>query len=106
LNLRTISSPVRSQSTDLPKAWLIARRARNGKGSKFYPVYERITAQQTELKAFQAAAKAREIRRRVLGPEHSETLESMNNLAVVYEDQRKYVQAEVLFRQTLEVKHR
>lgn len=47
-----------------------------------------------------------EIRRRVLGPEHPDTLMSINNLAVVYFDEGKYAQAEALFSQTLEIMRR
>jgi Tfp pilus assembly protein PilF len=42
----------------------------------------------------------------VLGPEHPDTLRSMNNLAVVYDDQGKYAQAEALYSQTLEIQRR
>ena len=42
-----------------------------------------------------------EIRRRVLGPEHPETLGSMLGLANAYEVQNKYVEAERLHQQTL-----
>jgi len=37
-----------------------------------------------------------EIQRRVLGPQHPETLGSMNSLANVYDDQGKYSLAEAL----------
>jgi eukaryotic-like serine/threonine-protein kinase len=47
-----------------------------------------------------------EIRRRVLGPEHPETLMSMSNLADVYEDEGKYAQAEALYSQTQEIQRR
>ena len=40
--------------------------------------------------------KVLEVRRRVLGEEHPDTLISMNNLAVLYRDQGKYAQAEPL----------
>jgi tetratricopeptide (TPR) repeat protein len=43
-----------------------------------------------------------EVRRRVLGPEHPDTLQSMNNLAVLYNKQGKHTQAEALFTQVLE----
>jgi len=44
--------------------------------------------------------------RRVLGPEHPETLLSMANLANVYESQGKFAQAEALFSQTLSIQRR
>jgi len=43
------------------------------------------------------------LRQRVLGPEHSDTLKSMRNLATVYSYDGKYAQAEVLDNQTLEI---
>jgi hypothetical protein len=46
------------------------------------------------------------MRRRVLGPEHPDTLASMNNLAAVYNDESKYPQAEALDSQALEIKRR
>jgi hypothetical protein len=44
--------------------------------------------------------------RRVLGPDHPDTLYSMSNLASVYRRQGKYAQAEALHSQTLEVRRR
>jgi tetratricopeptide (TPR) repeat protein len=44
-----------------------------------------------------------EIQRRVLGPEHPDTLLSMGNLAGAYTEDGKYAQAEALFSQTLEI---
>ena len=41
-----------------------------------------------------------EIDRRVLGPEHPETLIAMSNLANIYTSEGKYAQAEALYRQT------
>ena len=42
----------------------------------------------------------------MLGPEHPDTLASMNNLANVYRWQGKYAQAEALYSQTLEIRRR
>jgi hypothetical protein len=42
----------------------------------------------------------------VLGPEHPETLMSVENLACDYADEGKYSQAETLFAQTLEIQRR
>ena len=42
----------------------------------------------------------------MLGPEHPDTLTSMNNLAIVYYEQGKYAQAEALHSQTLEIRRR
>jgi tetratricopeptide (TPR) repeat protein len=47
-----------------------------------------------------------EIKRRVLGAEHSDTLGSMTNLAHVYDQQGKYAQAEALRSRTLEIQRR
>ena len=47
-----------------------------------------------------------EIRRRVLGPEHPDTLASMNNLASVLDHQGRYAEAEKLYRETIDVKRR
>jgi tetratricopeptide (TPR) repeat protein len=51
-------------------------------------------------------SKTLEIRRRVLGGEHPDTLGSMHNLALVYSQRGKYGQAEALFSQTVEIKRR
>jgi tetratricopeptide (TPR) repeat protein len=45
-----------------------------------------------------------EMQRRVLGPEHSNTLDSMTDLAATYAAQGMSVQAEQLFNQTLEIR--
>jgi eukaryotic-like serine/threonine-protein kinase len=64
----------------------------------------------TDLGIYRDAGKqlerALDLRRRVLGPEHPDTLKSMNSLAVVYWYGGKYPQAEDLHRQTLEIKRR
>jgi len=63
-----------------------------------------------DLGLYPEAAKQHEaaldLRRRVLGPEHLDTLISMNNLALVYTDQGKDAQAEALLSQTLEIERR
>lgn len=50
--------------------------------------------------------RALEIRRRILGEEHPDTLVSMNNLAGLFRDQREYARAEPLLETTLEVNRR
>jgi tetratricopeptide (TPR) repeat protein len=52
------------------------------------------------------SSRTSEIQRRVLGPQHSETLSSMNTLALVYQSEGKYAQAEALYSQTLEIQRR
>ena len=47
-----------------------------------------------------------EIRRRILGPEHPDTLWSMNNLAIVLGEQGKHDEARKLLEQTLEIRRR
>jgi tetratricopeptide (TPR) repeat protein len=47
-----------------------------------------------------------EIQRRVLGPEHPDTLESMSWLANIYRDEGKYPQAEALFDQVVQIARR
>ena len=47
-----------------------------------------------------------EIKRRVLGPEHPSTLDTMNSLAVDFMDQSRYAEAEKLTRETLEIQRR
>jgi tetratricopeptide (TPR) repeat protein len=49
---------------------------------------------------------ALETRRRVLGPEHPSTLNSIFNLALVYRAQGKYADAEALFNSALELERR
>ena len=44
-----------------------------------------------------------EIKQRVLGPEHPDTLDSMSGLAVVCQERSLYVEAEKLNKQTLEM---
>jgi len=64
----------------------------------------------TDLGLYPEAAKqlerALELRRRVLGLNHPDTLKSMNNLAHVYWHEGKYAQAEALDSQTLETNRR
>ncbi len=50
--------------------------------------------------------RALDLRRRVLGPDHPETLRSMINLAAVYDLEAKYAQAETLDSQSLEIQRR
>jgi eukaryotic-like serine/threonine-protein kinase len=63
-----------------------------------------------DLGLYPEAAKQHEaaldLRRRVLGPGHLDTLRSMNNLALVYADEGKYAQAETLHSQALEIERR
>jgi len=51
-------------------------------------------------------SQAVEITRRVMGPEHSFTLVSMNNLAAAYEFRGKYTEAEALFSQSVKIGQR
>src|ERR1039458_2340197 len=44
------------------------------------------------------AVRAVQVRERVLGPEHPDTLSSVNNLATLYESQGRYAEAEPLHR--------
>jgi tetratricopeptide (TPR) repeat protein len=43
------------------------------------------------------------IREKALGPEHPDVAESLNNLALLYEVQGKYVEAEPLYKQSLKI---
>jgi Flp pilus assembly protein TadD len=47
-----------------------------------------------------------ELRRKVLGLEHPDTLASMNNLALALNRQGEYVEAEEMHRQTLELRRK
>jgi eukaryotic-like serine/threonine-protein kinase len=47
-----------------------------------------------------------EIRTRVLGAEHSDTLQSQNILASIFEDEGKYAEADPLFTRVIEVRQR
>ena len=50
--------------------------------------------------------RAIEIRRRVLGPEHPDTLRSMTSLANVLREEGRYAEAEKLIRETLNIRRR
>jgi len=50
--------------------------------------------------------RALDLRHRILGEEHPDTLATMNELATLYRDQGKYPQAERLFTKVLEVRRR
>jgi eukaryotic-like serine/threonine-protein kinase len=56
--------------------------------------------------AQQHLERALELRRRVLGEDHKETLDVMNNVAQVYESEGNYAQAETLFSKSLGVSRR
>jgi serine/threonine protein kinase len=64
----------------------------------------------TDLGLYPEASKQLEralnLRRRVLGPEHPDTLKSMSDLAIVYVDEGRYGQGEALHSQTLEIRRR
>jgi eukaryotic-like serine/threonine-protein kinase len=64
----------------------------------------------TDLAIYPEAAKqlerAVDLSRRVLGPEHPDTLTATNNLAMIYRDQGKYPAAEALESRTLEARRR
>jgi eukaryotic-like serine/threonine-protein kinase len=64
----------------------------------------------TDLGLYPEAARqlerAVDLRRRALGPEHPDTLRSMNDLAMVYRHQGKYAEAESLDAQILEIRRR
>jgi non-specific serine/threonine protein kinase/serine/threonine-protein kinase len=47
-----------------------------------------------------------EVRRRVLGPEHPDTLISMSNLGILYQKQGKSADAEAIYTKILEVRRR
>jgi serine/threonine protein kinase/Tfp pilus assembly protein PilF len=50
--------------------------------------------------------RALELRRRAIGEEHSETLSSMQKLALLYDDEGKYGQAEPLYTRVLDIRRR
>jgi tetratricopeptide (TPR) repeat protein len=49
---------------------------------------------------------ALEVRRKVLGPEHPDTAQSLNNLAALYWTMSDYRKAEPLFKETLAILHK
>jgi non-specific serine/threonine protein kinase/serine/threonine-protein kinase len=51
-------------------------------------------------------ARALDIRRRVLGPEHPDTLKSMSNFGTTLEEEGRFAEAEHLHRQLLEIRRR
>ncbi len=56
--------------------------------------------------ASQQLERALDLQRQTLGPEHPDTLKSMNSLAIVFYSEGKYAQAEALGSQTLEIRRR
>ena len=56
------------------------------------------------IEAEQMYRQTLEFRMNVLGPEHPDTLESMNNLSLTLNSQGKYVEAKQIHRQTLELR--
>ncbi|PVH67751.1 hypothetical protein DL98DRAFT_442843, partial [Cadophora sp. DSE1049] len=68
-------------------------------------LFVRIGACQRTLGQYSAAERLHRemlrLREEVLGPEHPDTLTSMNNLACLFEDQGKYEAAEPLYEETL-----
>jgi len=74
---------------------------------------ERLNAQIVQLyqqgkytEAVPLAERALAIRRRLLGPDHSEVATSLNNLAALYYAMGAYDKAEPLYRQALEIKRK
>ena len=76
-----------------------ARRLLNDIGSY---LYKRAAYTEAEL-LYQHALHVYE---KVLGPEHSDVAESLNNLAVVYSDQGQYRQAEPLLQRALRIREK
>jgi len=56
------------------------------------------------LEAEQMYREVVEVRERVQGKEHPDTLTSMNNLATVLSDQGKYLEAEQMYREVVGVR--
>jgi hypothetical protein len=48
-------------------------------------------------------SRALTIREQTLGPEHPDTAESLNNLAMLYFNQGRYIEAEPLYRRPLAI---
>jgi tetratricopeptide (TPR) repeat protein len=67
-------------------------------------IYLREHAQYSEAESFLQQALA--IRERVLGANHPDTAQSLNNLAALYKNQGKYEQAEPLLQQALTIHER
>jgi Tfp pilus assembly protein PilF len=63
-----------------------------------------ITGKYTEAKKM--LQQTLQLKEKVLGTEHPSTLHSMNNLAVVLDNQGKYVEAEQMHRQTLQLREK
>lgn len=56
--------------------------------------------------ALEAHQKALEIRTRVFGPQHASVADSLNNISLVYENQRKYDKALESHKKALEIRTR
>lgn len=63
--------------------------------------YLRERAQYTEAEPL--AKRVREIREKTVGPEHPDTISSLNNLGELYESQGQYREAETILRRALEM---
>ena len=79
-----------------------ARASRNA-GVHEQSGYRHTTKKASTAQAEALSSQTLEIQRRVLGPEHPDTLESMSNLADSYGGQGKYAKAEALFNQSLKI---
>src|SRR5262245_3162432 len=84
---------------DLAGSPLIAARLENTLGGTYRSLglYD---------KAEQHAKRSVDIRRAELGPDHPDTLASMNTLGIVYDRQERYAEAETLLRETLDARRR
>jgi eukaryotic-like serine/threonine-protein kinase len=66
-------------------------------------VYE---SQRKHAQAEPLSVRVLEERRRVLGKEHPDTLQSMRSVAEIYRDEGKYAQAEPFYEKLVEIAHR
>src|SRR4029077_3554724 len=94
LSLSASSTPAPSVTSQVPEADKLDRRVQElykaGKYSDAVPI----------------ASKVLELREKALGPEHPDTAQILNTLAVLYDDMGDYANAEPIFQRALKIREK
>src|SRR5260370_26983327 len=86
--------------------WILACRASQSDDEEFKSLNQQVQTlfeQGKYQEAMPLAEKAVELAKRVYGPEHPGTAESLNNLALLYESMGEYAKAEPLYQEALRI---